>query len=505
MKSICPTASRDARRTSRLEARATPNRRPRAQRGSTLSTVGLFAAPPVGGTAALRALALAACVALAGCAGSPRDSKSATPDSWSRVPGILARIVPPQFPAKDFEVTQFGAVGDGAMDCTKAFAESIAACQAAGGGRVVVPAGVFLTGPIRLKSRVNLHVSEDATIRFTTNTAAYMPPVFSRFECIELMGYSAPIYAFEQTDIAITGQGTLDGQGEFWHRWIKQWDADIRKLVEQGRAGVPVAERVFGEGFKLRPNFIQPVRCRNVLIEGVRVINSPMWTLNPVYCTNVTIRGVTVDTTGPNTDGCDPDSCTDVLIEDCVFNNGDDCIAVKSGRDEDGRRVNIPCENVVIRNCAFKKGHGGVTIGSETAGGIRNVFAEHCQFDSPDLNMAMRFKSNPARGGFVEDIYLRNCTVTTAKYGIHMTLRYGAGTTRHGDHPPRMQNIEIRDSKFGELTRQPIFIEGYAPTNQITGVVIRDCEFVSGKGTVTITNASDIRLVNCRGLAAEAR
>src|SRR5262249_41877652 len=145
---------------------------------------------------------------------------------------------------------------------------------------------------------------------------AYMPPVFSRFECIELMGYSAPIYAFEQTDIAITGNGTLDGQGEFWHRWIKQWDADIRKLVAMGKAGVPVSERIFGEGFKLRPNFIQPVRCKNVLIEGVRVINSPMWTLNPVYCTNVTIRGVKVETDGPNTDGCDPDSCTDVLIKD---------------------------------------------------------------------------------------------------------------------------------------------------------------------------------------------
>jgi polygalacturonase len=445
-------------------------------------------------------LALAAAVSLVGCAGSRLEAKTADSDPWSRVPGILARIVPPTFPDRDFAVTEFGAVGDGAMDCTKAFAESIAACQAAGGGRVVVPPGVFLSGAIHLKSRVNLHVSEGATIRFTTNTSAYMPPVFSRFECIELMGYAGPIYAFEQTNIAITGKGTLDGQGEFWHRGIKQWDADIRKLVAMGRDGVPVAERVFGEGHKLRPNFIQPVRCRNVLIEGVRVINSPMWALNPVYCTNVTIRGVTVDTTGPNTDGCDPDSCTDVLIENCVFNNGDDCIAVKSGRDEDGRRVNIPCKNVVIRNCVFKKGHGGVTMGSETAGGIRNVFAEQCQFDSPDLNMAMRFKSNPARGGFMEDIYLRNCTVTTAKYGIHMTLRYGAGATRDGDHPPRMGRIEIRDSKFGTLTRQAIFIEGYAATNQISGVVIANCDFAGEKGEVTITNASAIRIENCRGL-----
>jgi len=376
-------------------------------------------------------------------------------------------------------------------------------CHQAGGGRVVVPPGIFLSGAIHLKSGVNLHLTEGATIRFMTNTAAYLPVVFTRYECTEVMNFSPPIYAYEQTNIAITGKGTLDGQGQWWHQWLGKWNADSRALVDMGNRGVPVAQRVFGEGHFLRPNFIQPVRCRNVLIEGVRVINSPMWTLHPLYCTNVVIRGVTVETRGPNTDGCDPDSCTDVLIENCVFSNGDDCIAVKSGRDGDGRRVNIPSENIVIRNCVFRDGHGGVTMGSETSGGIRNVFAENCQFDSPDLDMAMRFKSNPARGGFVENIYLRNCTVKTAKYGIHMTLRYGAGGARDGEHPPRMQNIEIRDSKFGLLTRQPIFIEGYASTNQIRNVTVANCEFVPGKGAVTITNAMGISLLNCRGLATE--
>lgn len=419
---------------------------------------------------------------------------------WEQVPGILARIVPPTFPARDFDITQHGAVADGTTDCTAAFAAAIAACHEAGGGRVVVPPGVFSSGPIHLRSHVNLFLSEGATIRFTTNTTAYMPPVFSRFECIELMGYSAPIYAFEQTDIAITGKGTLDGQGEFWHRWIKQWDADIRKLVAMGRDGVPVKERVFGEGFKLRPNFIQPVRCRNVLIEGVRVVNSPMWTLNPVYCTNVTIRGVTVETDGPNTDGCDPDSCTDVLIKDCVFSNGDDCIAVKSGRDEDGRRVNIPCENVVIQNCGFKNGHGGVTMGSETAGGIRNVFAEDCHFDSPDLDMAMRFKTNPARGGYIENIFLRNCTVKTAKYGIHITKRYGAGVTKDGDTDPAVRNIDIRNSKFETLSKGAIFVQGFSPDKIVTDVRIEDCDFQPVKNPVMITNAVRVEIVDCSGL-----
>lgn len=437
---------------------------------------------------------------LLGCAQTPKPAASIATAGWDAVPAILARIVPPKFPERDFAITAYGATSGGEADCTSAFAAAIKDCNQAGGGRVVVPAGVYLTGPIHLKSHVNLHLQADATIRFTTNTAAYMPPVFTRFECIELMGYSAPIYAFEQTDIAITGTGTLDGQGQFWHRWIKQWDADIRSLVDLGRRAVPVSERIFGEGFKLRPNFIQPVRCQNVLIEGVRVINSPMWTLNPVYCTNVTIRGVTVATEGPNTDGCDPDSCRDVLIKDCVFSNGDDCIAVKSGRDEDGRRVNIPCENVVIQNCVFKNGHGGVTMGSETAGGIRNVFAENCHFDSPDLDMAMRFKTNPARGGYIENIFLRNCTVQTAKYGIHITKRYGAGVTKDGDTDPAVRNIEIRDSKFGKLTKGAIFVQGFSPDKIVTDVQIENCDFQPMKNPVTITNAVRVEIVNCSGL-----
>ena len=436
---------------------------------------------------------------IAGCC-APNESPRPSADAWRMADRIVARIKPPVFPARDFDVTKFGAVAGGTVDNTQAFKSAIQACHDAGGGRVVVPAGIFLSGPIHLKSRVNLHVSEGATIRFTANTAAYMPVVFTRFECIELMSYSAPIYAFEQTDIAITGKGTLDGQGEVWHRWIKRWDVDIRTLVKMAKDNVPVAERVFGEGHKLRPNFIQPVRCNNVLIEGVRVINSPMWTLNPVYCTNVTVRGVTVETDGPNTDGCNPDSCTDVLIENCVFSNGDDCIAIKSGRDEDGRRVNIPSENIVIRDCVFKNGHGGVTMGSETAGGIRNVFAERCQFDSPDLDMAMRFKTNPARGGYIENIFLRDCTVKTAKYGIHITKKYGAGVTKDGDTDPAVRNIGISNSKFGTLTKGAIFVQGFSADKIVTDVRIENCVFQPMKNAVMITNAARVEIVGCQGL-----
>ena len=432
----------------------------------------------------------------------PANSSAHTGDPWALVPQILKRIVPPKFPARDFDVTRFGAVPDATTDCTRAFRDAIAACSKAGGGRVVVPAGRFLTGPIHLKNNVNLHVTKDATILFSKRTADYMPVVFTRFECMEVMNFSGLIYAFEQTNIALTGEGTLDGQAgpDWWHNWRSTWRADVQKLTKMGEDNVPVKDRVFGEGHQLRPNFVQPVRCRNVLIEGVKIINSPMWVIHPLYCTNVTIRGVSVVTEGPNTDGCDPDSCKDVLIENCHFSNGDDCIAIKSGRDHDGRRVNLPTENVIIRNCVFEAGHGGVTMGSETAGGIRNVFAEGCSFDSPDLDMAMRFKTNPARGGFIENIYLRNCSIKTAKYGVHMTLRYGGNGAIGGNTIPSVKNIEIRDSTFANLTRQPIFIEGWSPEGQITDVTIANCELNSERKNAgnTITNAARIKLVNVK-------
>jgi hypothetical protein len=312
---------------------------------------------------------------------------------WGEVDAILARIAPPVFPDRVFQVTKYGAVGDGVRDCTAAFTAAIGACAAAGGGRVLVPEGRFLAGAIHLKSRVELHLSERATIVFSRDPRHYLPVVFSRWEGVELMNYSPLIYAFEQRDVAVTGKGTLDGQAsdEYWWPWKSskpesgkpsQLPARTR-LIEMGARGVPVGERVFGVDSFLRPNFIQPYRCQNVLIEGVTIVNSPMWEIHPVLCTNVTVRNVAINSHGPNNDGCDPESCRDVLIEGCTFDTGDDCIALKSGRNEDGRRLSVPTENVIVRNCVMKDGHGGVVIGSEVSGGARNIFAEKCRMDSP--------------------------------------------------------------------------------------------------------------------------
>ena len=325
------------------------------------------------------------------------------------MPQILVRIQPPQFPNRDFPITEHGAISGGQTDCRPAISQAIAACHESGGGRVVVPAGDWLVrGPIHLRSDVNLHLEEGATIRFSTESSDYLPPVLTRFESNELMNYSPLVYAFEQENIAITGKGTLDGQAgpAHWWPWKGQSGsgphqaADSQLVRQMGEDNVPAANRVFGAGHYLRPNFVQPYRCRNVLVEGVTFTNSPMWVLNPVLCENVTVRGVTVVSHGPNNDGCNPESCRDVLIENCTFDTGDDCIAIKSGRNADGRRIGVPSENIIIRGCTMKNGHGGVVLGSEMSGGIRNVFVEDCAMDSPNLDCAIRLKSNSMRADF---------------------------------------------------------------------------------------------------------
>ncbi len=419
------------------------------------------------------------------------------PAAWSQVPQILARIAPPAFPDQNFDITQFGAVGDGVTDCTQAIAGAIDACHQAGGGHVIVPTGKFLSGAIHLKSNVDLHLDKGATIRFSTDPAKFLPLVFSR-DAAEMMNYSPFIYAFEQTNVAITGEGILDGQASksVWMSWVKRAGPDAELLTRWGDQEIPVAQRIMGPGHFIRPNFVEPVRCRNVLIEGIHVVDSPMWELHPLYCTNVIVRGVAVVSHGKNNDGCDPDSCTDVWIKDCDFSTGDDCIAVKAGRDHDGRRVNIPCQNVVIQDCIFREGHGGVTLGSETAGGLKYVFAENCRFDSPDLDQAMRFKTNPSRGGYIENVYIRNCDVKVSRFGIYITMRYGGSGESNGDAMPRVDQIDIRDCVFHQLTQRGIVVEGWSPEAMVSDVIIAGCEFDSAVLPNSITNAARINLLN---------
>jgi len=416
---------------------------------------------------------------------------------WHSVPGILARIKAPQFPARDFPVTDFGAVADGKTDCTEAIRKAITACHEAGGGRVALRGGVFLSGAVHLKSNVNLHVADGATLKFIPEPARYLPVVRTRSEGSECMNYSPLVYAFEQENIALTGKGTLDGSAsvETWWDWTKIGangalaGSSERRLLDMGERGVPVEERVFGPGYGLRPSFIQPFRCRNILIEGVRIINSPMWEINPVLSTNITVRGVTVVSHGPNNDGCNPDSSRDVLIEDCLFDTGDDCIAIKSGKNTDGRRVGVPSENIVIRNCVMRDGHGGVVLGSEVSGGVRNVFAENCRMDSPNLDRALRLKTNSERGGFIENVFFRNVEVGRVADSI-LTINLTYGRVTKGAFPPTVRNV-VMENVTSTSSPRVLSVVGTGEST-IENIRLLNCVFRGVEGADVLTHAGSV-------------
>ena len=415
-------------------------------------------------------------------------------DPWAAVPEILARIKPPQFPPRDFIITKYGA-RDGA-DASAAIVKAIEACSRAGGGRVVVPKGDYLTGPIRLRSHIDLHLEAGATLRFTQDPSRY-PLAPTRFEGVELMNYSPLISALDCEDIAITGEGTLDGQADDQHWW--NWKppegpqpqaVDRKELFKQNEDQVPVGQRLYGPGHYLRPTFVEPNRCKNVLIEGVTIRNSPFWALHPTLCSNVTIRRVTVISRGPNNDGCDPESCRDVLIEDCVFKTGDDCIALKSGRNQDGRRINAPVDNVVIRGCRMSGGHGGITIGSEVSGGARNIFAEKNQLDSAELERGLRLKTNSARGGFIENVFARDIEIGTVKLApIEIDLRY---QDESGGFPPAVRNIIVERMQSAK-SQYGLYIRG-EEKSPVRNVSLRDCVFRGVADGHVIEGAVDLRL-----------
>lgn len=422
--------------------------------------------------------------------------------SWDMAEEILTHISDPKFPDYSVNVLDYGAVpNDGQLD-TAAIQKAIDETSEKGGGTVRIPSGDYDTGALTLKNNINLSLEEkDTVLKFTREiTPENYPLVFAHYEGSKCYNWSPLIYAYQQKNIAVTGKGTLDGQADkdTWWNWSRTVNADgsiskpssadaklLRKMTDEG---VPAEERVFGDGHFLRPNFVQPIECENVLIEGVTIANSPMWELNPVLCTNFTARGVTIDTHGYNNDGCDPENCNYVLIEDCYFNTGDDCIAVKAGRNRDGRELGEagwPTQNLIIRNNTFADGHGGIACGSEMSGGIKNLFADNNTFDSSSLNYALRFKTNAERGGAIENVYLRNSKVKSVGNAVvHATMLYDVG--RDGEYLPQFKNITIENlsSNGGEYG---IFMEAFDEV-PITGLVLKNVE-ITGAGT-------DIRALN---------
>lgn len=461
----------------------------------------------VGRRVTAAAVALGAAAVLSSLVPVRGDVPARTEDPWDRLPEILSHIQPPTFPDRNFVITKFGAKADGATDAGAALRAAIAACHKAGGGRVVVPAGDFATGPVTLLSNVNLHLEKGATLLFSRDPKRYLPVVLTRWEGVEVMNYSPLVYALDQENVAVTGEGTLDGQGSPRHWW--HWKAptgpesqkpDRDALFKQAEDGVPVAQRVYGAGHYLRPQFIQPYRCRNVLIEGVTIRNSPMWVIHPVLSKNVTVRGVKVISPGPNNDGCDPESCSDVLIEDTLFDTGDDCIAIKSGRNADGRRLNVPSERIVVRGCEMRAGHGGVTIGSEISGSVRQVYAERCRMSSPDLERGLRLKTNSMRGGVIEDVFARDIAVGQVGSAIDIDMLYEEGL--NGPFTPVVRNIHVQRMTV-ERAQYAINVRGQE-RSPVRGLFLSDSTFRSVTHGARLRGIEDVVMRNVTIEMAEA-
>ncbi|MEW6022132.1 MAG: glycoside hydrolase family 28 protein [Pseudomonadota bacterium] len=427
---------------------------------------------------------------------------SAIDQAWGRAQGIVDQFkMPLVFPKRDFDITGYGAKpcktvmvagyvahhemgqvstpAPGAPDCYAAIAAAIAACSAAGGGRVVIPAGNWLVkGPIVLKSNVNVHLARNAHVYFSNDPddfarygeydcGANGKLVISRWQSNDCLNYSPMVYAYGQTNIALTGEdwtSIIDGQGgvpqangDAWWDWkgkrkagprqhqaqnlvnplnpksIREiaprlsdaqvalmegrddkWRTDEAYLPTLSEAGVPAARRIFGRGHWLRPCMVEFIGCSNVLLQGYQLNQSPFWQHHPVNCSKLEIRQVLMESLGPNSDGFDPEACNTVLVEGCTFNSGDDCIAIKAGKNLDTGFG--PTQNVVIQNCVMNSGHGGVTLGSEMSGGIQHVYAQNIEFRNAHwatdpLNTAIRMKTNMNRGGFLRHFYVRNVTM----------------------------------------------------------------------------------------------
>ena len=410
----------------------------------------------------------------------------------------IANPALPQIPDKRFSVMDHGAKGDGKSKDTDAITKALDAAEQAGGGVVTFPAGKYLTGAIKLRSKVALHVEKDATILFSTDPKDY-PVILTRWEGTELMNWSGLIYADGASDIAITGEGTIDGQGHEWWPMRKHAGPAMKKLREMGETNDDPRSRSFGTTEAgLRPCLFEPLNSQRILLEGVTFTNSPFWTLHPTYCSDITARGITVKGTGPNTDGLNPDSCSNVLIEQCTFDTGDDCITLKSGRDRDGRRVGKPTENVVVRNITFARGHGMVVIGSEMSGGVRNVLAEDLTADGTDAGV--RIKTRRGRGGVVENITYRNRKLKNIqKQAITIDMFYDVGNNPGVDQTSKEGLPIIRNVTVDNLTcdgaQQAILIRGL-PDSVIENVTLRDVHIKNAKEGTLISGTKDTKAGN---------
>lgn len=448
---------------------------------------------------------------------------------YDNLPFAMDAVTAPTFPANTVSIVDFGAKPDGKTDNTQAFAKAIDAIVAQGGGTVEIPAGTWITGPIVLKSNVRLHTVKDALIQFSTDRNLY-PVIQANFEGLETYRCQQPISANGAENIAITGEGTFDGSGQVWRPVKKSkvtddvWKnfvmsggvLDEKKTTWWPSEGAYRGSRISTDqnvpdikdqsGWTaikdyLRPIMVDLVNCKNVLIEGVTLRNSPSWTLHPLMCNNVTVSNVNIHNPewGQNTDGIDIESCKNVVLYKNTFDVGDDGICVKSGKNESGRKRGIPTENLIVNSCTVFHAHGGFVVGSEMSGGVKNVKVTNCMFNGTDAGL--RFKSTRGRGGVVENITIENITMNKIDGdAVLFDLFYGGGKIKDDkvkadETTPVFRNISMKDITCNGAKRA-LFFNGL-PEMNLENITLENGNFTADDGgrisestNVTLTNVS---------------
>ena len=431
---------------------------------------------------------------------------------YSNLPFKMAKVTRPSFPDREVNVKDFGAKGDGTSLCTEAFKKAIDSTAKKGGGKVVVPQGVWFTGPIELKSNINLHLEKGAIILFSPDPDLY-PIVKSVFEGLDTRRCQSPISGHDLKNVAITGEGVIDGNGQYWRPLKREkvtasyWKEATSKGGAFIRDGFWIPTEGALKGYKmadmnvptgnmtdaqwdsikvfLRPVMINIVNSKNVWLNGVIFQNSPAWNVHPLMCENVLIENVEVrnPSFAQNGDGLDLESCKNALIVNSRFDVGDDGICIKSGKDADGRKRNRPCENVIVDGCTVFKGHGGFVVGSEMSGGVKNISVTNCQFLGTDVGL--RFKSKRGRGGLVENIWIKNISMfDIPTEAVIFNLYYGGMSAAEAQAAGKNQAEDVKPEPVDETT--PCFRNIY-----IEDVVCRNANramFFNGLPEMPITN-----------------
>jgi polygalacturonase len=407
------------------------------------------------------------------------------------VNSIVSRIQLPHIPSYRILVTTLGAKGDSISDAKPAFDKAMLLCKKNNGGTIVVPKGVYtLNGPIHFVSNVNLLIEKDAKIRFSDNPKNYLPMVLTSWEGTMIYNYSPLLYAYNCTNIAISGEGTIDGEGsKVWNSFKAKEGADKKLTREMNHANVPLVERKFGDGHFLRPQLIQFFNCKNILVENIKIEDAPFWCLHLLKSQSITVRGLKYKAFNKNNDGIDPEYAKDVLIENITFDNADDNIAIKAGRDHEGRaNSETPSENIVIRNCNFKGLHG-VVLGSEMSAGIKNVYIENNKTVGY-LKRGIYFKTNADRGGFIKNIYVRNLQLDEVEDCIYITANYmGEGK----DFPSEVADVFFTNISCNKASESAIVIQGYEK-KKVRNIFLDTIEVKSAKNGMTITNTENVSI-----------